>query len=166
MLDCDWSSDVCSSDLTVFTVVLPAAPREAVPAPAPAPAPPAAPSVRRARVLVIDDEAMVSRAIVRMLRDHEVAAVASADEGLAQLAGPPPDLVLCDLMMPGRTGMDLYDTLAATRPELLPRLVFMTGGTFTERAEEFLKQHEVRVLSKPFDAATVCALAAAAVARG
>ncbi|MFZ5444481.1 MAG: ATP-binding protein [Myxococcota bacterium] len=142
---------------TVFTVTLPAAPPEAavsVPAPAAAPAVPG-----RARVLVIDDEPMVSRSIVRMLRDHEVTVAANVDEGLARLGELTPDLILCDLMMPGRTGMDFFEALSASHPQLLARVVFMTGGTFTPRAEQFLAGHDVRVVTKPFQGAALNTLA-------
>jgi CheY-like chemotaxis protein len=61
------------------------------------------------------------------------------------------DVVLCDLMMAGMTGMDLHDRLREARPGLERRMLFMTGGTFTARAREFLAQRQQRWLEKPFE---------------
>ncbi len=98
------------------------------------------------RVMVIDDERYVSSAIQRMLRRHQVH-VSPPDQALAALQAQLPDLVLCDLMMPGVSGMDIYHQ----SPEALrARFVFMTGGACTEEASEFLRESPQPVLSKPF----------------
>ncbi len=62
------------------------------------------------------------------------------------------DLVLCDLMMPEVSGIDVWDQLD---PALRPSVVFMTGGTFTDRAEQFLNDVNPPVLEKPFTASTL-----------
>jgi CheY-like chemotaxis protein len=70
------------------------------------------------------------------------------------LLGPQPfDLVYCDLMMKGMTGMDIAATLEKQAPSRFPRLVFMTGGAFVPRAAAFVVQHRDRCVEKPFDAA-------------
>ncbi len=109
------------------------------------------PVARKGRVLVVDDEPMVLRTLARVLKRHDVHTVGSGTEALACLAEESWDLVLCDLMMPGCTGMDVYDHLATTRPQLLDRMVFMTGGTFSERARCFLEEVPNTRLEKPFD---------------
>ena len=53
-------------------------------------------------------------------------------------------------MMKGMTGMDLYDLLAAQAPHRLPRVVFMTGGAFTDRAADFVAAHPESFVEKPF----------------
>lgn len=107
---------------------------------------------RRARILVIDDEQLMCELLGAMLSDdHEVVALSNAQEALARItSGDSFDLILCDLMMPGLTGMDLYAELARVRPEQASRMVFMTGGTFTDRAQEFLAEHGRVQLQKPF----------------
>jgi CheY-like chemotaxis protein len=65
------------------------------------------------------------------------------------------DLILCDLMMPGMTGMEFYAELSRTVPELAPRTVFMTGGAFTAGASKFLESVPNRRLDKPFSADTL-----------
>ena len=55
--------------------------------------------------------------------------------------------------MPEMTGMDLYDALKDTDPDLTARIIFMTGGTFTQRARDFLASVPNPALDKPFDLA-------------
>jgi CheY-like chemotaxis protein len=107
---------------------------------------------RRAKVLVVDDEQLMCDLLSAMLEDeYDVTALSSAREALARLQkGETFDLVLCDLMMPELTGMDLYGELARVRPDQAGRMVFMTGGTFTERAYKFLEEHGRLQLQKPF----------------
>ncbi|HET9551780.1 MAG TPA: response regulator, partial [Anaeromyxobacteraceae bacterium] len=120
------------------------------------PARPAAPRPRpegtRARILVVDDEALIGSTIRRLLSAHEVVALTDPREALGRLLGdgPPFDLVLCDLMMPQLTGMDLHAAVAERRPGLGRRIVFMTGGAFTDRARQFLEQSPNPQLQKPF----------------
>ena len=143
---------------STFRVVLPASTlAPAAPAPARAVAPPAvAAPAARARVLIVDDERMVGEAIRRMLPDHEVTPVLSAAAALQRVrAGERYDVVLCDLMMPQMTGMELHAELTAVAPEQAQRMVFLTGGAFTPGAREFLADVTNPTVSKPFDRATI-----------
>jgi len=58
---------------------------------------------------------------------------------------------LCDLMMPGMSGSELYRQVSTLRPELRSRFIFMTGGAFADGAAIFIEQTGSRVLDKPFD---------------
>jgi len=109
---------------------------------------------RRGRVLVIDDEPMIATAVRRMLSiDHDVTTVGRAEDALTRLrAGDEYDVILCDLMMPQITGMDLHAEVKRALPHLLERMIFMTGGAFTVRARQFLDEVPNRWLEKPFDA--------------
>ncbi|QRN96079.1 PAS domain S-box protein [Archangium violaceum] len=111
------------------------------------------PSVGRARILVVDDEPYVTRALQRSLTpEHEVATVNGARAALKMLDGGSRfDLILCDVMMPGMTGMDLYAELNRFAPDQAQRVVFMTGGAFTPRALSFLQEVPNAKLSKPLD---------------
>lgn len=137
---------------TAFRVWLPAA-VERLPDSVPAPSP--IPARRRGRVLIVDDEVIVTRAISRIIGDeHDVAVAASGADALERLAaGERFDVILCDLMMPQMTGMELHARLVATLPREAERLVFMTGGAFTESARRFLDRHPDRQVEKPIDMA-------------
>jgi signal transduction histidine kinase len=109
-------------------------------------------SARRGRILVIDDEPMIGRVIASVLADrHEVVAVQRAQEAFDRLeAGEWFDLVLCDLLMPNIGGPEVHDTFVSRWPALLPRLVFMTGGAFSQEATAFLARTLCPMLYKPF----------------
>ncbi|MET0405484.1 MAG: ATP-binding protein, partial [Cystobacter sp.] len=115
--------------------------------------PEAQPAVGRARILVVDDEPYVTRALQRSLSpEHEVATVNGARAALKLFdQGSRFDLILCDVMMPGMTGMDLYAELNRNVPDQAQRVVFMTGGAFTPRALSFLQEVSNPKLSKPLD---------------
>jgi CheY-like chemotaxis protein len=103
-------------------------------------------------VLVIDDDPHLGALVARMLRrEHEVAVATSAGEALDRIgAGERFDLILCDLMMPGSTGVDFHERLAPMAPEQLARVVYMTGGAFSPRSREFLERPSIRWIEKPF----------------
>ncbi|MEO7092054.1 MAG: ATP-binding protein, partial [Polyangiales bacterium] len=111
----------------------------------------------RRRVLVIDDEPLVVSMLVRALEaQHDVVGEVSAQAGLDRLlAGPAFDLVLCDLMMPDLTGMELHARIAREQPGVEHTIVFTTGGSFTRGAREFLDQVPNARLMKPFAARDV-----------
>jgi PAS domain S-box-containing protein len=141
-----------------FVVRLPAAKDESAASPAAGgPVATPVPKGRRGRVLVVDDEAMIRSTLQRLLKpEHEVVAVENGHAAECLLATDDRfDVVLCDLMMPEVSGMDLYDGLAVTRPELASRMVFISGGAFTERARHFFASVPNLRLEKPFDVANL-----------
>jgi PAS domain S-box-containing protein len=124
-------------------------------------APPAVTAApRRGRVLVIDDEESVGRTIRRMLGDeHDVDATTDAAEALRRIeAGESFDVVLCDLMMPFMTGMALHAALTRSRSDHAERMIFLTGGAFTDAGREFLDSVPNARLEKPFTLQTLRAL--------
>jgi CheY-like chemotaxis protein len=91
----------------------------------------------------------VRRMLDRMLQEHVVESTSSVDEGIASLERSEFDLVLCDVMMPDRTGADMHHEVRLRWPFLLPRMVFMTGGAFTPALQTFLDQPLITRLDKP-----------------
>jgi signal transduction histidine kinase/ActR/RegA family two-component response regulator len=121
----------------------------------------------QARVLLVDDDSMVLTAVKRILRDHHVTAIQDSREALSVLlADSGFDLILCDLMMPNLSGIELYEVLEKQAPRQLARFVFLTGGAFTPRAREFLERLQGRHIEKPFDRDALLALVASYVGRG
>ncbi|HSN92492.1 MAG TPA: ATP-binding protein, partial [Anaeromyxobacteraceae bacterium] len=136
---------------TTFAVDLPAAAPAATSPEAGSPEPA---QVRIGRILVVDDEPLVARAVARVLSPpHEVVAVDGGPDALARIEGGDRgfDLVLCDLMMPGMSGMELHDRLRAVAPELSRRVVFITGGAANPDVRAFLERARRPVVEKPFD---------------
>ena len=108
-------------------------------------------------MLVIDDEPLLCEAVQRMLAgEADVIACSDPADALRRLvaSGPPPaerfDAVFCDLQMPGLSGLALFSALESARPELAPRVGFLTGGVTTGEAQQFREKHTTRVLEKPF----------------
>jgi two-component system cell cycle sensor histidine kinase/response regulator CckA len=112
----------------------------------------ALPSERPARLLVVDDEPNIGTCVRQLLEPvHHVDLVTDAQEALARIrSGNRYDVVLCDLMMPSIDGPRLYDAILGCAPEQARRMVFVTGGVYTERAERFLASVSNPHLEKPF----------------
>ncbi|MFO0647893.1 MAG: ATP-binding protein [Polyangiales bacterium] len=112
------------------------------------------------RVLVIDDEPAIGAMICRALgRQLDVRSTTRAAEALRWVSeGQRFDVIFCDLMMPDMTGMDLHAELQRVAPELADRVVFVTGGAFTQRARDFLDAVPNARLEKPFDLRSVQAI--------
>ncbi|MDP3937884.1 MAG: PAS domain S-box protein, partial [Deltaproteobacteria bacterium] len=141
---------------TTVRVLLPAAEAVAPARSRPGEAPSGAP-LPRSRVLVVDDDPALGASLKRGLAEfHDVDVVVGGDEAIALLRENPAfDVILCDVMMPGRSGGEVYETLRAEKPELAQRFVFMTGGAFTEKARLFLERVDNPVIEKPFDLAHI-----------
>jgi signal transduction histidine kinase/CheY-like chemotaxis protein len=119
---------------------------------APSPVSPAG-SIRtdpKLRILVIDDEQRVLRYLKNALVHHEVHAERYAKTALKRILQEDYDVILCDLMMPEMTGMDLYAEIQRDRPDAAQRMLFMTAGTFVEGARDFLTSVSGRWIAKPF----------------
>jgi DNA-binding response OmpR family regulator len=115
---------------------------------------------RPGRILIIDDERLLGKALCACLSDeNETVFEPDAAAALARLSrGERYDVVLCDVMMPGIDGMELYLRLAAANPEMARRVVFMTAGVLDERVASFLDRVSNLVLVKPFDTGALRAL--------
>lgn len=103
------------------------------------------------RILVVDDEPLVAAAIRMVLDHHEVSVAAGGESALAELAGATFDVVLCDLMMPRMSGMQLYERVRTLFPGMERRFVFMSGGVFTDAVDRFLRCVPNPRVDKPLD---------------
>jgi CheY-like chemotaxis protein len=107
------------------------------------------------RVLVVDEDPGVAEAIAMSLADeHDAQVTSNAADVLARIErGDDYDVILCDLMMPNVTGMDLYREVLRIAPQVASRIVFMTGGVYTPRARAFVEGVPNRCIEKPPDMA-------------
>jgi two-component system cell cycle sensor histidine kinase/response regulator CckA len=136
---------------STFRVNLPIARNQSV-RPRATPSLPVQPQGRRLRIMLVDDEPSVVRALQRALREHELVVAFSGAEAIEVLdSGQQFDLVFCDLMMAQLSGMEVFDIVKRRFPGLAERFVFMTGGAFTQQAKDFLSGVENPVVEKPFD---------------
>ncbi|HEY4102062.1 MAG TPA: ATP-binding protein [Gemmatimonadales bacterium] len=109
-----------------------------------------------AETMLIDDEAAVRSTLSRIFQrgGWRVREAATGEEALHWLLQVPesaaPDLLLCDLKMPGLSGRDVYAHLQQQRPALLDRLIFVTGDVAEPGTAAFLKGTGRPVVEKPF----------------
>ncbi len=114
---------------------------------------PVSPTGDRRRALVLDDEPRIAQIVkLSLRRQFDVTIANAADEALEVIDRSADDfaVIICDLMMPGIDGPTFYDAMIARHPHLVDRILFITGGAFTEATEAFLAQVENPVLQKPF----------------
>jgi len=110
------------------------------------------PRVTGCRVLVVDDDPLVRKSLVRALSSHQVTAAASGREAFNLLsAGAAFDVILCDVMMPDVSGAELYRRVAALDDATARRFVFLTGGAFSDSASRLLASLPNECLTKPID---------------
>ena len=137
-----------------FTVSLPASkgrlPPKSIPPRSASP-----PPQKRGQILIVDDEISVSRTLRALLQnEHDVVLTSDGAQALTAIAEGPHagfDVIMCDLMMPGMSGMELYERIRQEHPGLEARIVFMTGGVSMDRAREFLATTINLTFEKPFD---------------
>ncbi|HEV8613787.1 MAG TPA: ATP-binding protein, partial [Gemmatimonadales bacterium] len=121
------------------------------------------------RVLVVDDEAAIRTAIRRYLerRGWRVAEARNGREALEQLGLDAPgvlprsdayDAIISDLRMPGVSGMEIHDRLAAVDPAGLRKLIVISGDTASAEIAEFLGRLRQPIIQKPFDMRTLADL--------
>jgi len=128
---------------TTVRVTLPVVDATTVPAtPSPGPHEELRTTRERATILVVDDDPILLGALGQVLRrEYEVHSANSGERALEMLqALGRVDLVLCDVMMPQMTGIELYTRTQRDRPDLGDRFLFFSGGGVTEQARNFLEQ--------------------------
>ncbi|HEY5958588.1 MAG TPA: response regulator, partial [Polyangiaceae bacterium] len=109
------------------------------------------------QVLVVDDDPVFSRSARRALKPHQVkeANTASEAEILLHDRAYLPDLVVCDLMLPGADGTTLHRRIVDARPEVANRFLFVTGGTLGKDTADYIRASGCGALRKPIDLGTV-----------
>src|SRR5712692_1642738 len=116
-------------------------------------------------VLIIDDEAAIRESLETLLEleGYEVEAAASGEEGLARIGDRPFDLVLLDLALPDRNGIDLLAELRAHDPQL--SVIMITAYGTVDNAVKSMQFGATNFIQKPWDNEKLLADVRAAVAR-
>lgn len=102
-----------------------------------------------ARILVVDDNQAIADTVCTILRTagHEAIAAYSAVEAIFQVSRAHPQIVIADVIMPGKTGIDLAIELRSTAPEIA--IVLLSGNAETEELLKHAGLKGVLVLAKP-----------------
>ena len=105
------------------------------------------------RILVVDDEPFIVQLVADMLSEegYHVDTAANGLLAIEQIEQHPYDLILSDLRMPALDGLALYRELEQKWPDLLQRIIFVTGTIDQPEYRSFLKETGVPILGKPFD---------------
>ncbi len=103
-----------------------------------------------ARILIVEDEDKVRRALQRGLEEegYEMVAAADGDAGLARALAEPFDCLILDLMLPGRDGLQILHVLRAAGLQT-PALILTARGTVEDRVRG-LDSGADDYLAKPF----------------
>jgi FixJ family two-component response regulator len=118
----------------------------------------------RSRVVVVDDDESVRKALQRLLRasDMDADTFASAEDFLASLPHAPlPDCLVLDLQMPGTSGLDLQRQVVRAGLEL--PIVVITGHDEPDMQARCLGAGASAYLRKPLEARTLLAAIEAAI---
>ena len=105
------------------------------------------------RVLCVDDESMIGELVAQILRSQQgcdVITVRNGADALQILESQSFDVILVDFVMPVMDGRDLFTRVEEAYPEMLSRLMFITGDTLTPSTIEFIRETGRPLLTKPF----------------
>lgn len=109
------------------------------------------------RILLIEDDPAIRDNLVWLLETHgyEVAAAAGGEEGLRQAGDERPDLVLCDVMMPGLDGLDVLAALRRQPETAALPFIFLTARAAREDLRIGMTAGADDYITKPFAAEEV-----------
>jgi signal transduction histidine kinase len=102
------------------------------------------------RLLVIDDELGPRESLRFLFKDtYDVTCVDSVDKGVAELKKNPPDAIITDIKMPGKTGIQGLKEIRAIDQQV--SIIMLTGFGSLETAQEAIRHGATDYLKKPFD---------------
>jgi CheY-like chemotaxis protein len=118
------------------------------------------PLKRAIRILVVDDEPLMAQPLADALaaEGYEIDMAVNGQRALEKIKDQTYDLILSDLRMPELDGVGLYEELERRQPDLLRRMIFITGAIEHPDYQRFLAQTSVPVLAKPFGLSALYAL--------
>lgn len=106
---------------------------------------------RAGRVLVVDDERVIVELLLNYLGHHHVEACHDVHSASLALAREDWDAVVLDIILPDRSGIELFDEIFARSPQQASRFIFVTGGSLAPDVARFLMRAPNTALLKPFD---------------
>lgn len=113
------------------------------------------PAIWEEKILVVDDEDMITMALQAILEgEGEVDSARNGEDGLKKLAGQDYGAILTDIDMPVLNGVEFYKKAVQIYPELKDRFLFFVGEGDNEYIK-FFKENKLRYLPKPSDVAVI-----------
>ena len=108
--------------------------------------------IQRKRVLLLEDSEYLKSLIQRFLESNSytVESVAHGAEGVRSIQREDFDIIICDMKMPRLSGDRFYFAVKKMMPHLCRRFIFITGYTGDTRINDFIKQIDGTILTKPF----------------
>jgi two-component system, NtrC family, sensor kinase len=105
------------------------------------------------KILIVDDETVIRDILCRILteRGYRVDTAASGIEGLDKIQSSKYEAYIFDIKMPGVDGMDMYEIIGTRYPDMVDRVMFITGDTITKSTLNFLEATGREYFSKPLD---------------
>jgi len=118
------------------------------------------PTDQAIHILVVEDERSIGQMLADLLADdgYVVDIAANGRQALEKIEARAYDLILSDLRMPELDGVGLYRELERRQPDLVRRLIIITGTSGHPDYQSFLNQTQLPVLEKPFSVLALHAL--------
>lgn len=105
--------------------------------------------MKQIKALIIDDERLARNELRRLLEAHPIIEIideaSNGDEAITKINELQPDLIFCDIQMPGKTGFEVLSAL----DENVPEVIFTTA--YDEYALKAFEFHATDYLLKPID---------------
>lgn len=104
-------------------------------------------------ILIVDDEPALVLVLERALqrKGYSTFTVHSAKDGLERLQRSIFDLILCDMSMPDMNGAEFYQRMKDQAPSMVNHFVLMTGELLSPDLQDFIAEHKINLIMKPFD---------------
>ena len=104
------------------------------------------------KILIVDDEEWILTLGTELLTNegHAVTTAAGGEHAVQTMRTQLFDVIVSDWKMPGMNGIQLYEHLKASRPQMADRMIFMTGDVVSEAFTEFLERNKKACIPKPF----------------
>jgi PAS domain S-box-containing protein len=108
---------------------------------------------RKSRILIIDDEPEVRDVMSQALcqRGYIVDVAGNGVDGLRLLENSDYKVILCDVHMPGLSGLEFYRQVETNHPDMAKRIVFVTGDAVNKGTNQLIEAYQLNYLTKPFE---------------